>query len=87
MHTNIFTFLGGVPKFVVYDNLRATVTNADLYDPGLNRTYAEMASHHATAVLASRPRRPKAKVEIAVQIASAGSRRDCAISAPFAWRS
>ncbi len=40
-------------------------------DPGLNRTYAEMASHYGTAIIAARPRRPKdkAKVEVAVQIA------------------
>ena len=71
VHTNLFTFLGGVPKFVVCDNLKAAVTNPDRYDPGLNRTYAEMASHYGTAVLAARPRRPKdkAKVEVAVQIA------------------
>jgi hypothetical protein len=33
------------------------VTNPDRYDPGLNRTYAEMASHYGTAILAARPRR------------------------------
>src|SRR5882757_6257404 len=27
MHTNLFRFLGGVPKFVVCDNLKAAVTN------------------------------------------------------------
>src|SRR5664279_3614984 len=66
LHTNLFRFLGGVPKFVVCDNLKAAVTNPDRYDPGLNRTYAEMASHYGTAILAARPRRPKdkAKVEI-----------------------
>jgi transposase len=71
LHTNLFGFLGGVPKFVVCDNLKAAVTNPDRYDPGLNRTYAEMASHYGTAILAARPRRPKdkAKVEVAVQIA------------------
>ena len=71
LHTNLFRFLGGVPKFVVCDNLKAAVTNPDRYDPGLNRTYAEMASHYGTAILAARPRRPKdkAKVEVAVQIA------------------
>jgi transposase len=60
-----------VPKFVICDNLKAAVTNPDRYDPGLNRTYAEMARHYGTAVLAARPRRPKdkAKVEVAVQIA------------------
>lgn len=71
VHANLFAFLGGVPKFVVCDNLKAAVTNPDRYDPGLNRTYAEMARHYGTAVLAARPRRPKdkAKVEVAVQIA------------------
>ena len=71
LHTNLFKFLGGVPKYVVCDNLKAAVTNPDRYDPGLNRTYAEMASHYGTAILAARPRRPKdkAKVEVAVQIA------------------
>lgn len=61
LHTNLFRFLDGVPKFVICDNLRAAVTNPDRYDPGLNRTYAEMASHYGTAVLAARPRRPKDK--------------------------
>ena len=71
LHVNLFRFLGGVPKFVVCDNLKAAVTNPDRYDPGLNRTYAEMAGHYGTAILAARPRRPKdkAKVEVAVQIA------------------
>jgi len=58
-----------VPKLVVCDNLKAAVTNPDRYNPGLNRTYAEMAGHYGTAILAARPRRPKAKVEVAVQIA------------------
>jgi transposase len=71
VHANLFRYLGGVPKFVVCDNLKAAVTNPDRYDPGLNRTYAEMAAHYGTAILAARPRRPKdkAKVEVAVQIA------------------
>jgi transposase len=50
MHTNLFRFLGGVPKFVVCDNLKAAVTNPDRYDPGINRTYAEMAGHYGTAI-------------------------------------
>src|SRR6267142_2448656 len=71
LHANLFRYLGGVPKFVVCDNLKAAVTNPDRYDPGINRTYAEMAGHYGTAILAARPRRPKdkAKVEVAVQIA------------------
>ena len=55
---------------VLDDNSTAAVTNPDRYNPGINRTYAEMAGplrHRDSA----RPRRPKdrAKVEVAVQIA------------------
>ena len=44
---------------------------ADRFDPGLNRTYAEMAAHYGIAILPARPRKPrdKAKVEVAVQVA------------------
>src|SRR5204863_270999 len=40
------------------------------YEPGINRTYQELAEHYATAILPTRPRKPrdKAKVEVAVQI-------------------
>lgn len=71
VHLNLFAFLGGVPTFVVCENLKAAVTNADRHDPGPNRTYAEMASHYGTAIIAARPRRPKdkAKIEVAVQVA------------------
>jgi transposase len=64
VHTGLFRYLGGVPKFVVCDNLKAAVTNPDRYDPGINRTYAEMAAHYGTAILAARPRRPKDKTSV-----------------------
>jgi hypothetical protein len=52
VHASLFRYLGGVPKFVVCDNLKAAVTNPDRYDPGINRTYAEMAGHYGTAMIA-----------------------------------
>lgn len=66
----MFAFLGGVPKAVVPDNLKSAVIKPDRHDPGLNRTYAEMAEHYCTAILPARPYRPKdkAKVEVAVQV-------------------
>jgi transposase len=69
-HVNALTFLGGVPKLLVCDNLRAGVTAACRYEPGINRTYQEMAAHYEAAVLPTRVRRPrdKAKVEVAVLI-------------------
>ena len=71
VHVNMFAFLGGVPKMVVCDNLKSAVIKPDRYEPGLNRTYAEMAEHYGTAVLATRPRKPrdKAKVEVGVLVA------------------
>jgi transposase len=59
-----------VPKAIVCDNLKAGVTATCRYEPGINRTYQELAEHYGTAILPTRPRKPrdKAKVEVAVQI-------------------
>jgi transposase len=69
-HVNALTALGGVPKAIVCDNLKAGVTAASHYEPGINRTYQELAEHYGTAILPARPKKPrdKAKVEVAVQI-------------------
>src|ERR1700720_820933 len=69
-HTRAFAAIGGVPKLLVPDNTKVAVIKACLYEPQVNRTYAEMAAHYDTAILPARPRRPrdKAKVEVAVLI-------------------
>ena len=71
-HTRAFGFFGGVPAMVVSDNLKSGVTKACFYEPAVNRTYAEMAAHCDTAVVPARPYKPrdKAKVEVAVQVAT-----------------
>lgn len=71
-HTRTFAFIGGVPTMVVSDNLRSGVTKACFYEPAVNRTYAELAAHYNTAIVPARPyrARDKAKVEVAVQIAT-----------------
>jgi transposase len=71
-HTRAFAFYGGVPAMVVSDNLKSGVTKACFYEPAINRTYAEMAAHYDTAVVPARPYKPrdKAKVEVAVQVAT-----------------
>ena len=71
-HTRAFAFFGGVPAMVVSDNLKSGITKACFYEPGVNRTYAEMAVHYDTAIVPARPRKPrdKAKVEVAVQVAT-----------------
>src|SRR6266853_6121426 len=69
-HTRAFAAISGVPKLLVPDNTKVAVIKACLYEPQVNRTYAEMAAHYDTAILPARPRRPrdKAKVEVAVLI-------------------
>ena len=48
-HVRCFQFLGGCPKILVPDNLRSAVTQAHRYEPLLNRTYEEMATHYGCA--------------------------------------
>ena len=69
-HVQAFGAIGGAPHLLVPDNTKAAVVKACLYDPLVNRTYADMAAHYDTAILPARPRRPrdKAKVEQAVLI-------------------
>jgi transposase len=67
-HAGMFAFFGGVTAIIVCDNLKAAVTNPDRYDPGINRTYQDMARHYGTTVIPARPYKPrdKAKVEQSV---------------------
>jgi transposase len=69
-HVDALAFLGGVPKALVCDNLKAGVTAASRYEPGVNRTYLDLAAHYGTTIMPARPRKPrdKAKVEAAVLI-------------------
>ena len=69
-HLRAFDFFGGVPEIVVPDNLKSGVTKACRYEPGVNRTYEEMAAHYGVAVIPARPRKPrdKAKVEAGVLV-------------------
>ena len=70
-HARAFTFFGGVPRAVVPDNLKSGVTKACRYEPTIQRSYQHLAEHFGTAILPTRPAKPrdKAKVEVAVQIA------------------
>ena len=69
-HIRALAFMGGVPAQLVPDNLRVGVDRANWYEPGLNRTYLDLATHYRTAILPARPRKPrdKAKVEVGVLV-------------------
>jgi transposase len=49
-HTRAFEAIGGVPNLLVPDNTKVAVIKACLYEPQVNRTYAEMAAHYDTAI-------------------------------------
>src|SRR5690606_40676822 len=59
------------PAAMVPDQLKSAVVEACRYEPGIQRTYEELAAHYGTTIIPARPARPrdKAKVEVAVQIA------------------
>jgi len=49
-HQRAFEYLGGVTEVIVPDNLRSGVSKAHRYEPDLNPTYQEMASHYDVAI-------------------------------------
>ena len=69
-HIRAFEFYQGVPALVIPDNTKTGVTKACRYDPDLNPTYQELATHYGVGVLPGRPYKPrdKAKVESGVQL-------------------
>ena len=69
-HVRCFTYFGGVPEVVVPDNLRAGVSKAHRYEPDINPTYQDLATHYGVAIVPARVRRPrdKAKAEVGVQV-------------------
>ena len=70
-HVRAYAYFDGVTEITVPDQLKSAVVKACRYEPGIQRTYAELARHYGTAIVPARPYRPrdKAKVEVAVQIA------------------
>lgn len=70
-HTRAFAFFGGVPGATVCDQLKSGVTTPCRYEPGVQRVYAELATHYGTTILPARPAKPrdKPKAEVAVQVA------------------
>jgi transposase len=58
-HEHAFMALGGVPRVIRHDNLKAAVVRACLYDPDLNEIYEAFAKHWGFIPLPSRPRHPE----------------------------
>lgn len=69
-HVAAFEYYGGVPQWVVHDNLKAAVTKRMRDEILLNPSYRACLRHYGVESRPTRPRRPtdKGKGEIAVQI-------------------
>ena len=78
-HVAAFEFFGGAPRRLVPDNLKTGVCKPDLYDPKINRAYAELAAHYGCLVDPARAYHPRDKPRAAY----------CTSSGRFAgsWRS
>ena len=63
-HVAAFAFFGGVPARVVPDNLKAGVAKPDLYDPKINRAYAELGAHYGVLIDPARVFKPKDKARV-----------------------
>jgi transposase len=63
-HVEAFAFFGGTPARLVPDNLKTGVERPDLYDPKINRSYAELAAHYGVLVDPARARKPKDKPQV-----------------------
>jgi len=63
-HVAAFEFFGGVPARLVPDNLRTGVDKPDLYDPKINRSYAELADHYGCLIDPARSRKPRDKARV-----------------------
>jgi transposase len=71
-HQRALAFFGGVPAALVCDQLKSGVVIPCRYEPGLQRTYDDLAQHYGTVILPARPGKPKdkAKVEAGVLVAT-----------------
>jgi transposase len=63
-HVEAFGFFGGVPARLVPDNLKTGVERPDLYDPKINRAYAELAAHYGFLPDPARAFRPTDKPRV-----------------------
>ena len=70
-HLRMVEYFGGTTTLWVPDQLKSAVTRPCRYEPGVNRTYEDLAAHYGAVVMPARPRKPrdKAPVEGSVLVA------------------
>lgn len=60
--------LGGVPKILVPDNLKAAIIKADRYEPSVNMALEDFANHYNMTVIPARARKPQDKALVENQV-------------------
>ena len=60
--------LGGVPKALVPDNLKAAVVKSDKYEPVINQVLEDFANHFGTTVIPARAGKPRDKALVENQV-------------------
>ncbi len=70
-HTRMLEYFGGCTQLWVPDQLKSAITHPCRYEPGVNRSYQDLAAHYGAVVVPARPgkARDKAKVESMVLVA------------------
>jgi transposase len=63
-HVEGFDYFGGAPRRLIPDNLKTGVIKPDIYDPRLNRSYAELAEHYGVLIDPARALKPKDKPRV-----------------------
>lgn len=60
-HVNAYRFFGGVTRILTSDNLKTGVIKNSRSETVINKAYQEMSEHYGTAIIPTRPRKPKDK--------------------------
>ena len=67
-HTRMLEYFGGSTAIWVPDQLKSAVTRSCRYEPGVNRSYQELATHYDAVVVPARPGKPKDKAKIETMV-------------------
>lgn len=65
-HVHMFEHFEGVPEILTPDNLRSAIKKSDRYEPEINPSYQDLATHYGTAVIPAGIYKPKHKAKAEV---------------------
>jgi len=70
-HVHAWEAYEGVTELTVPDNLKSGVTKPCWFEPGVNRSYQELAEHSGTVILPTRVARPRDKAAVEAGVLTA----------------